>query len=245
MARSPDERPRTKRFSRSGHTSHQPRVAPPEETRRFEAAPNVPPPGYQAPPPRYVPPAAPLPPRAPLPPPVAPSPPGRYAPDHPQARYGPDGRATEDGFAEPSYHRGEKSPASPAVALTKGAITKTNRAARVVTRKVISASKADGADRSGLTALIWNQVLSYGTDAMITVALAGTVFFGASTHAQRGNVLLYLLVTMAPFAVVAPIIGPALDRLQHGRRWTMAQRSISPARVVPTLAASPRPSAWH
>ena len=50
----------------------------------------------------------------------------------------------------------------------------------MVTRKVISASKADGADESGLTALIWNQVLSYGTDAMITVALAGTVFFGAS-----------------------------------------------------------------
>ena len=77
---------------------------------------------------------------------------------------------------------------------------------------MISASKADGAEESGLTALIWNQVLSYGTDAMITVALAGTVFFGASAHAQRGNVLLYLLITMAPFAVVAPVIGPALDR---------------------------------
>ena len=72
--------------------------------------------------------------------------------------------------------------------------------------------------------LIWNQVLSYGTDAMITVALAGTVFFGASPHAQRGNVLLYLLITMAPFALIAPVIGPALDRLQHGRRWTMAGR---------------------
>ena len=88
------------------------------------------------------------------------------------------------------------------------------------------ASKADGAHESGLTALIWNQVLSYGTDAMITVALAGTVFFGASAHAQRGNVLLYLLVTMAPFALVAPFIGPALDRFQHGRRWTMAGTAI-------------------
>ncbi|TAM93391.1 MAG: MFS transporter, partial [Jatrophihabitans sp.] len=90
----------------------------------------------------------------------------------------------------------------------------------------IRASKADGAHESGLTALIWNQVLSYGTDAMITVALAGTVFFGASSHAQRGNVLLYLLITMAPFAVVAPIIGPVLDRFQHGRRWTMAATAI-------------------
>jgi MFS family permease len=114
----------------------------------------------------------------------------------------------------------------PAVALTKAAVRHTNRAARVVTRKVITASKADGAEESGLTALIWNQVLSYGTDAMITVALAGSVFFGASAHAQRGNVLLYLLITMAPFAVVAPVIGPLLDRLQHGRRWAMATTAI-------------------
>ncbi len=109
----------------------------------------------------------------------------------------------------------------------------------MVTRKVISASKADGADESGLTALIWNQVLSYGTDAMITVALAGTVFFGASTHAQRGNILLYLLITMAPFAVVAPIIGPVLDRLQHGRRWTMAGTAIGRAVLALIMASHP------
>jgi MFS family permease len=104
---------------------------------------------------------------------------------------------------------------------------------------VITASKADGADESGLTALIWNQVLSYGTDAMITVALASTVFFGASASAQRGNVLLYLLITMAPFAVVAPVIGPALDRLQHGRRWTMAGTAIGRAILAIIMAAHP------
>jgi MFS family permease len=104
---------------------------------------------------------------------------------------------------------------------------------------VIRASKADGADESGLTHLIWNQVLSYGTDAMITVALAGTVFFGANTNAQRGNVLLYLLITMAPFAVVAPIIGPALDRLQHGRRWTMAGTAIGRGVLALIMAQHP------
>ena len=82
-------------------------------------------------------------------------------------------------------------------------------------------------------------MLSYGTDAMITVALAGTVFFGASANAQRGNVLLYLLVTMAPFAVVAPVIGPALDRLQHGRRWTMAGTAIGRAVLALVMAAHP------
>ncbi|WP_460604532.1 MFS transporter [Jatrophihabitans fulvus] len=123
--------------------------------------------------------------------------------------------------------------------LGKATISGTGRAARTVTQKVITASKADGAEQSGLTALIWNQVLSYGTDAMVTVALAGTVFFGASADAQRGNVLLYLLVTMAPFAVVAPVIGPALDRLQHGRRWTMAGTAVGRAVLALVMALHP------
>ena len=150
-----------------------------------------------------------------------------------------------DSFGTPTYHhvpgadRNEREPASPAETLTRAALARTNRAARTVTRKVISASKADGAHESGLTALIWNQVLSYGTDAMITVALAGTVFFGASTSAQRGNVLLYLLITMAPFALVAPVIGPVLDRLQHGRRWTMAGTAVGRAVLALIMAGHP------
>jgi MFS family permease len=52
-------------------------------------------------------------------------------------------------------------------------------------------------------------------------------------------VLLYLLITMAPFAVVAPIIGPALDRLQHRRRWTMAGTAIGRAILAIIMAAHP------
>jgi MFS family permease len=123
--------------------------------------------------------------------------------------------------------------------VTRAAFRHTNRLARLLTTRVINASKADGASESGLTALIWNQVLSYGTDAMVTVALAGTVFFGASAHAQRGNVLLYLLITMAPFAVVAPFIGPALDRVPHGRRWVMAGTAVGRAVLALVMAAHP------
>ena len=88
--------------------------------------------------------------------------------------------------------------------------------------RVRAASRADGAGESGLTQLLWVNALHMAGDAMIAVSLAGTLFFAASTDAQRGNVALYLLVTMAPFAVLAPVIGPALDRLQRGRRWAMA-----------------------
>jgi predicted MFS family arabinose efflux permease len=56
----------------------------------------------------------------------------------------------------------------------------------------------------------------------VTVSLAGTLFFDVSAGAARPKVLLYLLITMAPFAIVAPIIGPALDRTKGGRRLLFA-----------------------
>jgi MFS family permease len=112
------------------------------------------------------------------------------------------------------------------VTVTRAVVARSRYFSKLVAHKVISASQADGARESGLTAMIWNQVMSYGADAMVTVALAGTVFFSAPSEAQRGNVLLYLLMTMAPFAIVAPVIGPALDRVQHGRRWVMAGTAI-------------------
>jgi hypothetical protein len=55
-------------------------------------------------------------------------------------------------------------------------------------------------------------------DACLTVALAGSIFFSLSPGAARPKVLLYLVLTVAPFAVVAPVIGPALDRTRGGRR---------------------------
>ncbi|HEX8078808.1 MAG TPA: MFS transporter [Jatrophihabitans sp.] len=122
------------------------------------------------------------------------------------------------------------------VTVTRAVLARSSYLSRLVTHKVISASQADGARESGLTALIWNQVMSYGSDAMVTVALAGTVFFSAPSEAQRGNVLLYLLMTMAPFALVAPVIGPALDRVQHGRRWVMAGTAFGRAALAIVMA---------
>ena len=58
-------------------------------------------------------------------------------------------------------------------------------------------------------------------DVFVTVALAESIFFSAATSEARGKVLLYLLLTMAPFAVVAPFLGPLLDRSRGGRRIIM------------------------
>ncbi|BCP35509.1 hypothetical protein MINTMi198_08790 [Mycobacterium intracellulare M.i.198] len=84
------------------------------------------------------------------------------------------------------------------------------------------AATADGADKSGLTALTWPTVANFAVDAAMAVALANTLFFAAATGESKGRVALYLLITIAPFAVIAPLIGPALDRLQHGRRVALA-----------------------
>ena len=84
------------------------------------------------------------------------------------------------------------------------------------------AATADGADKSGLTALTWPVVANFAVDAAMAVALANTLFFAAAIRESKGKVALYLLITIAPFAVIAPLIGPALDRLQHGRACALA-----------------------
>lgn len=52
--------------------------------------------------------------------------------------------------------------------------------------------------------------------------MANTLFFASPAAQSRLNVALYLLMTVAPFAVIAPVIGPLLDRVQHGRRIALA-----------------------
>jgi hypothetical protein len=66
------------------------------------------------------------------------------------------------------------------------------------------------------------QTASVMGDALLTVSLAGSIFFTQDIAKSRTQVLLYLLLTIAPFAVVAPVIGPALDRSKAGRRTLMA-----------------------
>ncbi|MFJ6096515.1 MFS transporter [Williamsia muralis] len=88
--------------------------------------------------------------------------------------------------------------------------------------KIHQAATADGADRSGLTALTYPTVVNFAVDAAMTIALANTLFFAAASAESKGKVGLYLLLTIAPFAIIAPLIGPMLDKLQRGRRIAMA-----------------------
>lgn len=83
------------------------------------------------------------------------------------------------------------------------------------------ATEAQGAGESGLSRLIEVHALSSAGDAALAVGLAGTVFFAVPNGQARSQVLLFLLLTMLPFAIIAPLVGPLLDRFRRGRRWAI------------------------
>jgi hypothetical protein len=73
-----------------------------------------------------------------------------------------------------------------------------------------------------LDRLAWVHAVSTGGDALVAVALAGTLFFAVPVAAARPRVALYLLLTVAPFAVVAPLLGRLLDGRSGAGRLALA-----------------------
>ncbi|MGW7270428.1 MFS transporter [Streptomyces sp. NPDC054864] len=103
-------------------------------------------------------------------------------------------------------------------------------------RGIRKATHAHGAGESGLGKLIELHAVNGAGDVMITIALASTVFFSVPTDEARGRVALYLAITMAPFTLLAPVIGPLLDRLPHGRRYAMAAAMLARALLALLLS---------
>ena len=68
-------------------------------------------------------------------------------------------------------------------------------------------------------------------DVAMVVSLAGSLFFSISPDAARSKVLLYLLISFAPFAVVAPFIGPFIDRATGGRRQIIQLTAVGRALI--------------
>ncbi|GAC1382839.1 MAG: MFS transporter [Marmoricola sp.] len=96
----------------------------------------------------------------------------------------------------------------------------TGRGARFAFLQARRAARAEGADASGLARLIELSAVAAAGDAAVTISLAGTLFF-ANPGGSREPVALYLGMTMLPFALLAPLLGPFLDRFSHGRRWAI------------------------
>ena len=114
----------------------------------------------------------------------------------------------------------------------------TTRGARSTGRWFVRSTRADGAGPSGLAHLIDLHAVHGAADALLAVALANTLFFAVDPHEARSRVAVYLLVTMAPFALVAPVIGPLLDRFRNGRRYALAAANLVPAFLAWVMAGA-------
>jgi hypothetical protein len=75
--------------------------------------------------------------------------------------------------------------------------------------------------------------VSVAADALFTVSLAGSLLFSVSADAARPRILVYLLLTLAPFAVVGPFLGPVVDRVPGGQRVLLVASCLG--RLVASL----------
>ena len=111
------------------------------------------------------------------------------------------------------------------------------RGGRAAGRRFRRFAAADGASDTGLARLTEMHAVNVAGDAAVTVSLAGTVF-AMPTDEARGRVALFLLLTMAPFVLLAPLIGPLLDRFRHGRRWALGTTLASRGFLAWVLASA-------
>ena len=132
--------------------------------------------------------------------------------------------------------RGARAAGSFSARGAKRAGSATGRAAGFTFRQARRASHAEGAGASGLYRLIELHAFNGAGDAAVAISLAGTLFFQVPTDQARGQVALFLGLTMLPFAIVAPVIGPFLDRFQQGRRWAIGATTASRAFLCWVLA---------
>ena len=114
----------------------------------------------------------------------------------------------------------------------------TGRAARAGARALRRLTHARGAGESGLARVLELHLVSTAADTLIVTALATTIFFAVPTHQARGRVATSLLITMIPFILLAPVIGPLLDRVRHGRRYALATTMVFRAFLAWVMAGA-------
>ncbi|AGZ38712.1 MFS transporter [Actinoplanes friuliensis] len=102
--------------------------------------------------------------------------------------------------------------------LVRGSV----RGSAWATRRVGDARARGAANEVGMVRLFDLHALSCAGDTLIAIGLAGTIFFNVPLGEARSKVALYLLITMVPFALLAPVVGPLLDHFRHGRRYALA-----------------------
>ena len=99
-------------------------------------------------------------------------------------------------------------------------------------------SRASGAEAFVVTPfqrLARTHALSVAGDTLLAIALADSLFFDVNPNDARWRVGAYLLLTIAPFAIVAPFLGPVMDRIQGGRRYMIIGSALIRALLMAAL----------
>ncbi|MEA2488090.1 MAG: hypothetical protein QOF16_1744, partial [Actinomycetota bacterium] len=96
----------------------------------------------------------------------------------------------------------------------------------IVWRRIVRRLKAN-AQTPEFGRLLVAQAAGAAGDALVAVALAGSLFFSVPTTTARGRVFLYLALTAAPFAVVSPLLARFLDRFKGSHKWAMVASAFA------------------
>lgn len=108
-------------------------------------------------------------------------------------------------------------------------------AAAAVARQIERLFSAGGA---GFRQLALAHATAVAGDTAVTLALAGTLFFSVPSSEARGNVALYLLLTVAPFAVIGPLLGRLLDRNRGAMRLALVASAAARILLAVVMAAN-------
>jgi MFS family permease len=106
----------------------------------------------------------------------------------------------------------------------------------IAARRAVRKARAEAATPEFGRLLLFHASGAAG-DALLALALAGSLFFSVPEAEARGKVALYLLLTVAPFAVVAPFLSAYLDRHRAGVRAAMVVTALGRGSLAWLLAS--------
>lgn len=105
------------------------------------------------------------------------------------------------------------------------------RATRAVGKRIDEAFSVHG---WAFRRLAISHATNVAGDTLVALALADTLFFSVPTAEARGNVVAFLLLTLAPFALIGPLLGSIFHRVPRSHRAGLSFGSIG--RVVLVVA---------
>lgn len=103
------------------------------------------------------------------------------------------------------------------------------------TRRESRGIGAEAFEVPAFTRLARTHALSVAGDTLLAIALADSLFFDVDPNDARWKVGAYLLLTIAPFAVIAPFLGPVMDRIRGGHRYMIIGTAVIRAALMAAL----------